>query len=120
VSYLAKHSPPTKRFEAWIDSGSPDTYFHASVGRAIGIKVETGPKISLGGIVHTGSAGAPVFFHEVGLHVGADIIKIKAGFCDKLAVAGILGRRGFFENFVVTFDPAAAPPGFEIQRMIVT
>ncbi len=36
------HSPPTKRFEAIVDSGAPDCYFHASIGQAIGLRIERG------------------------------------------------------------------------------
>jgi hypothetical protein len=45
------------------------------------------------------------------------MIQIKAGFSPRLSVAGLLGRRGFFENFIIKFDPSATPPGFEILRL---
>jgi hypothetical protein len=115
LDYPARHSPPTRRFEAFVDSGSPDCFFHADIGRAIGVPIKDGAEAPLSGIISTGSASA--FFHDVGLHVGTDIIRIRAGFCDQLSVAGILGRRGFFDNFMVTFDHAAVPPAFEIQRI---
>jgi hypothetical protein len=115
LSNSAKHSPPTSLFEAFVDSGSPYCYFHASIGKAIGIKVESGIKDSLGGIVK-GSL-SDVFFHDVTLYVGADIVKIKAAFSDGLSVAGILGRTGFFDHFIVTFDHSGIPPCFDIQRI---
>ena len=111
----ATHSPPTKRFEAIVDSGAPDCYFHASIGRAIGLKIEKGVEGDLSGIVQ--GAGIKVYYHDIGLWVGADHIRIRAGFSDGVSVAGILGRRGFFDNFTITFDPALAPPGFSIQRV---
>ena len=104
-----------QRFEAFVDSGSPYCYFHSSIGKAIGIKIESGIKDSLGGIVQ--GALADVFFQDVSLYVGADIIRIKAAFCDQLSAAGILGRTGFFDNFIVTFDHSGTPPCFEIQRV---
>lgn len=115
VSYQAKHSPPSVRFEALVDTGSADTLFHGSVGKAIGIKVESGIKSDLGGIAK--NKRIDVYFHDVLLHVGADMIRIRAGFSDDLSVAGILGRRGFFEHFIVTFDPTCEPPGFEMTRV---
>jgi len=45
------------------------------------------------------------------------MLKIRAGFVRDLPVAGLLGRRGFFENFIITFDPSATQPGFDIQRL---
>ena len=115
INNPAKHSPPTRRFEALIDSGSADTLFRSDIGRAIGLQIEHGVKGLVGGIVP--GAKIEVCFHDVGLWVGADRIKIRAGFCDNLAVGAILGRRGFFEHFIITFDPSANPPGFDIQRL---
>jgi hypothetical protein len=42
---------------------------------------------------------------------------VKAAFTDKLPVAGILGRRGFFENFKVTFDYSYDPPEVHLERI---
>jgi len=106
IAHVATHSPPTKQFEAVVDSGSGDTLFHASIGRSIGIKVEKGIAAGMGGIIKSKKTTA--YFHDVNLYVGTDIIKIRAGFREDLSVAGILGRRGFFEHFIVTFDPAMA------------
>lgn len=39
-----RHSPPTKFLEVWVDSGSPYCYFHANLGRAMGIRVEKGKR----------------------------------------------------------------------------
>lgn len=109
------HLPPTKRFEAIVDSGAPDCFFHASIGRAIGLEIENGVPGDLGGIVH--GAAIKVYYHDIGLYVGADRVRVRAGFSDDVSVAGILGRRGFFDNFIVTFDPTLTPPGFDIQRV---
>jgi len=58
-----------------------------------------------------------VYFHQVNLWVGADRIKITAGFVPGLSVAALLGRHGFFEHFIDTFDPSNNPPGFDITRL---
>lgn len=111
-----QQSQPTRLVEAVVDSGSPDTLFHAEIAESIGITVDHGIAVPrLGGIVK--NQQMTVYFHDVYLHVGAEIIKIKAGFSDALSVAGILGRRGFFEHFIVTFDSAPTPPEVEIQRL---
>jgi hypothetical protein len=108
-------SPATKRFEALVDSGCVDTLFHASIGDSIGLDIKAGIEWEIAGIVKRSKA--KTYFHEVDLHVDASIIRIKAGFCEKLPVAGLLGRRGFFEHFIVAFDPTLTPPGFEIERV---
>jgi hypothetical protein len=112
----APQSPPTLLFEAVVDSGSADTLFHADIAPQIGIIVDQGISAPrFGGIVK--GQRMTVYFHDVHLHVGADVIKIRAGFSDAMSVAAILGRRGFFEHFIVTFDPAPTPPEMEIQRL---
>jgi len=115
LSNPRRHSPPTDRFDAFVDSGSPDCYFHADIGRAVGIRIEDGQKSALGGVV--AGPRCDTYFHEIALHVEGDIIRVKAGFTDSLAVSAILGRRGFFDHFIVTFDHGGNPPEFEIRRI---
>jgi hypothetical protein len=112
-----KHSPPCRKFEALIDSGAAICMFHADVGRAIGLDVEKGEEDYT-----TGISGKPtkIYLHDVSLYPPAHIIKIRAGFTDELPLAGLLGRKGFFEHFKVTFDPSNNPPGFELERIYRT
>jgi hypothetical protein len=114
IANTAKHSPPTKRFEALIDSGASNCIFHTSVGRAIGLDIENGEKQET-----TGISGVPTIMHvhHVSLYVCGHILKIRAGFTDQLPLAGILGRTGFFEHFKVLFDPSSNPPGVDIERV---
>ena len=110
------HGKQTGRIEALIDSGADDCLFRADIGRAIGIKdIASGPVGEMAGIVP--GVQIPVYYHHVNLWVGSSMIKITAGFTEKTSVGAILGRRGFFENFIITFDPSANPPGFDIQRL---
>src|SRR5215467_1132737 len=63
----------------------------------------------------------PLYLHNISLYIpGGNIIKIRAGFTDELPIAGLLGRKGFFEHFKVTFDPSNNPPGFELERIYRT
>jgi hypothetical protein len=109
------HSRQTPRLEALVDSGAADTIFRADIGTFLGIDVETGIKTTLGGFV-VGSR-TEVYYYRVRLWVGEEAITITAGFVSKLSVAAILGRRGFFEYFIVTFDPTATPPGLGLERL---
>jgi hypothetical protein len=114
VSY--RHSPQTKWFEAWVDSGSPWCLFHADFCKPMGIQLESGVKEDLKGIV--GGAKVPMYFHKVQVFLGSgDRFDTMAGFSSGLSVAGILGRRGFFENFHVHFDASDVPPSIEISRI---
>jgi hypothetical protein len=109
------HGKQTNRFEALIDSGAADCLFHADLCAPLQIRLEKGVKSSTAGIAV--GIKLDVYFHGVKLWVGADVLNITAGFVRNLPVAGLLGRRGFFENHIITFDPSANPPGFDIQRL---
>jgi len=115
IANPAKHSPPTKKFEAIIDSGASECIFHCSIGRGIGLNIEKGEESQT-----TGISGQPVtvYMHPVSLYLpGAHVLKIKASFSEDIPIAGLLGISGFFENFKITFDPSSNPPGFEMERI---
>lgn len=83
---------------------------------SLGIKrVEDGVEDTLKGII--GGPQAPIYFHKVKVMLGSEIFEAMAGFSWALSVGGILGRRGFFENFVVTFDASANTPFLELKRI---
>jgi hypothetical protein len=54
---------------------------------------------------------------KVRLHVGTDNFKIIGHFSDQLPIPCLLGRRGFFDKYIVTFDPTETNPGFELTRV---
>lgn len=112
-----KHSPPTKRFEALIDSGASYCIFHYDIARAIGLDVEKGEKDETVGVSGTPST---IYLHNVSLYVLSGIIKIRAAFSSEIPLAGVLGRKGFFEHFKITFDPSTEPPSFELERIYRT
>jgi hypothetical protein len=115
ISNAAKHSPPTKRFDAMVDSGASQCIFHSSIGRAIGLAIEKGEENRTVGV--SGDA-TKIYMHDVSLHIpGGHVLKIRAAFSDDLPLAALLGRRGFFEHFKVSFDPSGASPGFDIERI---
>jgi Aspartyl protease len=114
LSNPAKHSPPTKNFEAIIDSGASQCLFHSDIGEAIGLNIEKGTLEETTGV---SGERTKIYVHPVTLYVpGGHMVRIEAGFTDKLPVAGLLGMSGFFEHFKITFDPSATPPGFELDR----
>jgi hypothetical protein len=106
----------TPPFEALIDSGATNCLFHGDIARALGIDdLASGEHSTTGGVVS--GAQMHLYAHEVRLHIGADNFKLVAHFSDKLPVACLLGRNGFFDKYIVTFDPTEANPGFEITRV---
>ena len=116
VKLIYKHSPPTKWFECIVDSGSAVCIFHADLCKPLGIKkLESGIKDTLGGVIP--DAKVPMYYHKVTIQIGAERFAIMAGFAQQLSTGGILGRRGFFENFTVKFDASEYPPFFEVERV---
>jgi hypothetical protein len=113
VQIIHNHAT-SKRFEAIVDTGSDYCLFDANIGALLGIKIVSGPVGPVGGII-PGSRGK-VYFHNVKLVVGADIVEIKAGFSWDIT-ENVLGFFGFFTNFNVTLNTVFEPPCFDIERI---
>jgi hypothetical protein len=114
VQIISGNHAASKRFEAVVDTGSDYCLFNAMIGASIGIKIDSGSEGDLGGVI--AGPRSKVYFHNVKLVVASEIVDIKAGFCWDLS-ENLLGQVGFFDNFVVTFDPGPHPPCFEVQRV---
>ena len=74
-----------------------------------------GIKLELGGII--GRARSLIYYHMVKIQVGSEMLQTMVGFCAELSVAGVLGRRGFFESFIVKIDSSENPPSFELEKI---
>jgi hypothetical protein len=94
----------TPKFDAIVDSGSPWCIFKMEMAEFIGIRdVTSGPSYPLGGVIE--GPRETMYFHKVNLFIEKFwSIEITAGFCKQLGTTGLLGRFGFFSNFVITCD----------------
>jgi hypothetical protein len=81
----------------------------------MGIHLTDGIKAELGGVVP--GVTVPMYFHKIRILVGAQQLTTMAGFAEQLSVVGLLGRRGFFENFIVKIDSSNAPPTFDLNKI---
>jgi hypothetical protein len=100
-----------------MDTGSPYCLFQAALGRSLGLQIEDGIRHEISGIV--AGASVPGYFHKVLLSIEDHwTVDIMAGFVDGMGAGILLGRRGFFDNFVVKFDHCKIPPSFEIDRIL--
>jgi hypothetical protein len=115
ISNPQKHSPPSKPFEALIDTGASRCIFHSQIGRSLGFSIESGKEEDTIGV--SGKA-TKIYLHKVSIYVMGGIVGVTAGFCDDLPLAGLLGRRGFLENFKFTFDNSSKPPQFELTKIV--
>ncbi|TSC91901.1 MAG: Uncharacterized protein CEN90_16 [Parcubacteria group bacterium Licking1014_17] len=91
-------------YEVLIDSGADFCIFDADVGEYLGIDINSGEKITFGGIQDR--KGAAAFMHKVVLNIGGWSYSAIVGFSHDIAKQGfgVLGQKGFFDNFVVKFD----------------
>ena len=87
---------------ALIDSGADSCLFPRDIGEVLNIDVRKGLPIMYTGI---GGQQVPFYFHEVTVFFDQYSFKTMAGFAHAgIGTGGILGQRGFFENFAVKFD----------------
>lgn len=92
------------KYNVLIDSGADFCIFDAEIGEYLGIDVKSGKLESFGGIQEKG--GAEAFLHQIVMNIGGWDYKITVGFSYDIAKHGfgILGQKGFFDQFIVKFD----------------
>ncbi len=103
IALPTKNAPRSKRVEVIIDSGATVCQFQAQLGRAIGLEIEKGEVRETMGI----AGPTNIYMHDITLYIPGGPVQARAGFSDSLPIVGLMGMYGFFEHFVVTFDPAA-------------
>ena len=87
---------------ALVDSGADACLFPRDVAEVLGINLRSGPCASLTGI---GGNRVPFYFHEVEILFSQYHIRTLAGFAKEgIGAAGLLGQKGFFDQFIVSFD----------------
>src|SRR5712692_4968180 len=100
-----------------VDSGADVCLFHSDIGRMIGIEIEAAPELAFQGV-----SGAKEFayLHRVDLVVrGLSSITLDVGFTSSMAAGtGLLGQRGFFEQFTISFQ--LSQKSFEVNPVGLT
>jgi hypothetical protein len=97
------HDAGVTDYEVLVDSGADVNVFAYQLGEYLGIDVSSGIPSTLVGV-----AGQPedFYLHPIKLEVGGWVITVEAGFAKSLdhKPYGIVGQRGFFDQFRVSFD----------------
>lgn len=89
-------------FNCLVDSGADRTYFHAGIGRQLGIDIERGERLPGVGIA---GQSFHAYRHKVKYSIGGKEIENDVYFSDELGTPfGILGRDGLFNHFKVCFN----------------
>jgi len=86
-----------------VDSGADVCLFHSDIGRMIGIEIEAAPRLAFQGV---SGVKEVAYLHRVDILVrGLSSISLDVGFTNSMAVGtGLLGQRGFFEQFLINFQ----------------
>jgi hypothetical protein len=86
-----------------VDSGADLCLFHSDIGRMLGIEIEAAPELAFQGV---SGAKEVAYLHRVDLIVrGLNAITLDVGFTNSMAAGtGLLGQRGFFEQFRINFE----------------
>jgi len=86
-----------------VDSGADVCLFHSDIGRMLGIDIKAAPKLAFQGI---SGVREVAYMHCIDLVVrGLTTITLDVGFTSSMAVGtGLLGQRGFFEQFQISFQ----------------
>ncbi len=88
--------------DALVDSGASGCLFPGMLGIALGLDIYKGPTQAITGL---GNKEVTAHFHTIRLKLGEEEWQVYAGFSfDYLGATGLLGQRGFFDNFRVIFD----------------
>jgi hypothetical protein len=111
-----RHGPKaTPWFPAIVDSGSHCCLFHNELASILEIDLGHGTRDRVRGF--SDESWVEVVYLNVSIQVAGETLVLPVGFCQLDPWPGLLGRAGFFENFIVTFDHAASPPGMDIERI---
>lgn len=105
IEIKLKNNLDSLRYEVLVDSGADFCIFNSEAGEAIGIDIKKGKMQEVFGV---GGKSSIYYLHKLQIEVGGWIHEIEAGFMPDVAGRtmpyGLVGQRGFFENFIVTFD----------------
>jgi len=88
-------------FLVLVDSGAEFSLFTKSDAELLGINIQQGEKVNIGGV--TGDKFS-AFIHPVIIKIGNEKIKIEAAFSEQNNTPRILGRNPLFSHFFIIFD----------------
>lgn len=105
IEIKLKSNSNTLRYEVLVDSGADFCIFSSEAGEAIGLDIKKGKPREVFGV---GGKASLYYLHKVNIEIGGWTHEIEAGFMPDVAGKtmpyGLVGQKGFFENFIVKFD----------------
>ncbi len=105
IPIIVKKGEQKLGYRVLVDSGADMCLFHAEVAEALGIDVSKG---KMGIVTGVGGKSSTYYIHKLMLDIGGWPIEMDIGFLPSIGGRnipyGIVGQKGFFENFIVKFD----------------
>ena len=96
---------------AIVDSGASISIFSSSIGRLIGLDIESGEKRVFQGA----SAKLAGYIHTVKMAVAGKEINCKVAFSDELSTSfNLIGRETVFDKFLITFNEKSRELSIEL------
>ena len=91
------------KIECRIDSGADEIILPAEVGIMLGLALETGERLEFQGFTQNPVIG---YCHKVDMQIIGDTrtYTVPCSFVFGLKTTGLLGIRGLFDNYKITFD----------------
>src|SRR3989338_886481 len=87
--------------DAYVDSGATYSTFKSEIAEILGIDLDKAEKVYA--TVGSGTL-ITVYLKEVDIEFAGKFFKVTLGFSKQLGIGfNVLGRKGFFENFLITF-----------------
>lgn len=108
--YLQSKESMWYLFYPYVDSGADTSLFtkaDASLLKLDFYEGEYNPVVGIGRVL------MPAYIHNVKMRIGETVFNVEAAFVDSDEVPRLLGRKGVFERFKVTFDEANLQAIFE-------
>ena len=105
IPVSVKANDSEKKFLMLVDSGADTCILDKDVAKFLGLNIYDGDLIKTGGI---GESADIYYFHNIYINVGGEEVKtwcgFKNGYLMQGMIAGVLGRRDFFEHFRVCIN----------------
>lgn len=100
-----KYGNQVINYQVLVDSGADMCIFDEEVGTFLGLNVRSGKPNEVFGV---GGKASTYYLHKIKIEIGGWEYEIEAGFMPNVAGRvmpyGLVGQRGFFDNFIVKFD----------------
>ena len=88
--------------DAYVDSGATYSTFKSEIAEILGIDLDKAEKVYA--TVGSGTL-ITVYLKEVDIEFAGKFFKVTLGFSKQLGIGfNVIGRKGFFENFSITFN----------------